>query len=358
MITFDRNTHAKAAIERIRPRLSERELTELNASVADWQPRPIPLGAAEGQSRPENSTIDDVVAALDKRNIEAFRNSLKTVSADSKAGDVPIIFLVVAAKDNDFLRVLLEAKPSLDVTLPNGMTLLHIAAGTGQVSIIESLIRAGASEAAAIQDKNGAWPFQLAEKMSHTAAALLLKAEADKQLEPFVKCLETLGYSAPGAFSDPVARHTATKVYQRCVYGGHDVNLVTGFIDRETLTFVRSSKCQTGYFRRLYTFEQNGQLRTLVDMYRKDVPVGSAAAAREDGLDKCRRVPGRKKCEVHPLPPGGCLAIAAPSQKGTAYHVSPVMFSKQEAAASALTLCGQTNCSILNAIGSADHCGP
>jgi hypothetical protein len=162
---------AKAAADRLRSQLPADHLSEIDSNVTSWKPKSLAMAAAL-ERKPD---VGDLLAALNNRDMQRFRAILSSgVSANSLDPDgVPIVFLAVAIKDVDFVRTLLNERADPNVTLANGMTPLHIAAGLGDMQIVLALIAKGASTAP--QDNNGVWSLDLAKrKQFEEVAAVLL----------------------------------------------------------------------------------------------------------------------------------------------------------------------------------------
>ncbi len=199
---------ARAAADRLRNQLPAGDLSEVDASVGGWQPRPLATAAAAEKKPNEPALVAgpkfrkkpdvvDLLAALDNRDIQTFLTVLSSGVSPSSLdpSGIPVIFLAVATKDVTFIHALLDLGADPNAKLPNGMTPLHIAAGLGSLEIVEILIaEARARGASAIsQDLNGVTPLDLAERKKFGDVAAFLRRETPSATAP-----QRLPLAAPG----------------------------------------------------------------------------------------------------------------------------------------------------------------
>ena len=83
----------------------------------------------------------------------------------------------VATNELDCLNLLIANGANVDAQNEFKSTALHCAALTGQASMIESLLKAGAD--ASIKDENGRTALDLAERGNHTECIKLMKNPPD-----------------------------------------------------------------------------------------------------------------------------------------------------------------------------------
>lgn len=127
---------------KLRAQLPPPNLVNIESTIDGWQPNSVVLKVPkEGRPGSEN-----LFAALDNRDIQAFRTALETSAEYARnavnPSGTPIIFLAIAVNDPDFVRALSSkaSGPDRNAELRNGMTPMHIAAGLGNRAIVEMLI--------------------------------------------------------------------------------------------------------------------------------------------------------------------------------------------------------------------------
>jgi len=131
----------------------------------------------------------------------------------------PVLLLAVTAGDPDVVRDLFDiAKPDRDLTLTNGMTGLHIAAGRNDSKMADLLLARGANPA--LEDRNGARPDQIAKEKGFSELSRKLEGQALARLKEFIGKMMQYGYVDKDEWIDPVVKRRALRMFQ---YGQKDL---------------------------------------------------------------------------------------------------------------------------------------
>jgi len=321
---------AKAAADRLRNQLPADHLSEVDASVASWQPKSLATAPAS-ERKPD---VGDLLAALNNRDIQRFRTVLSSgVSANSlDLSGVPAIFLAVAVKQIDFVKALLEQQADPNITLPNGMTPLHLAAGLGDIEIVRALLSKGSS--GALEDSSGASALDLADRMNFSEIAVVLRIAWYSDTRVLRDFLDQRGY-VDADFDDPVGRRTAVKMFQK----GRSGLEPTGNIDLKTLQAARDKSGVKTHYLVVYTF-MDSKNRFSYRSEDKTFLTSSSGAMSDIGqpvLEFCRPL-ALAHCRFQFVPSGGCLAVAKPKERGP-YKISRPNLTLKEASTDALAQC-------------------
>jgi len=336
---------ARMAADRLRSQIPAADSTNLELAIGSWRPKSFPAAAPNEK----DGNAGDLFSALEARDLEAFRAYLSQAINEGDLVDAkgtPAIFLAIATKQLEFIRAQLSRfdellppinreglDPNRNLTLSNGMTPLHIAAGLGQAEIVRMLISDHFSTA--VQDQDGAWPSDLAERKHFTGIANLLRAQQDIDTHDIKRILEDQGYIAPGGFANPVSRQLAVKMFQQGRFFLTRIGS-TGYLNFSTLKAAadESQNSPSIYFLAIARWKK-GNYFYYDGFKNKLFPKASDAVSA--GQEYCHTESGRG-CKVNVTPAGGCMGVAKPTEGGE-FTVSRAMLTENEASQDALAQC-------------------
>jgi hypothetical protein len=328
---------AKEDATRVFQRIPSEALGSLERAVYEWKPKPVTLDQAQQQPsepphHPKSGTIDDLISALNERNLSAFKEALAngaSPTATSHDG-TPILFLAVAIGQVEFVRALFDVErgPKVDANVSlkkSGMTALHLAAGQGNQEIVSALLVAGANPI--LEDGNGVRPVELARMRSHSFVASILDSKASTYFVPLLKTLEKHGYISSGQLDDRAAQRLAVKMFQN----GQTGLTASGRLDAATYGRIVNATAISYIY--AFRYEKDGKFWI---SHAQHGTFSEALNARQEAIGRCERG-GGKKCRFNFAPAGACIVTYRPPSGW--FFVSGIHLTADEAAGDARAQC-------------------
>lgn len=321
------NEASKADVARIASGLSPEEVSGLDEEVARWQPGPGPVNR---EAWPTDLAVPAAVSSIDSGDAESLLSAIEGGALPDAAPEgKPLIFRAVATGRNDLVEALLSRGARIDGMLGSGVTLLHVAAASGDMAVARTLVARGAP--AMIQDDNGATPGEVAARAGHHELASFLEEAFREEASAFEGYLVKRGYIDPGGLLDPVVRDRAVRMFQKGIpkqlIPSGRLNLQTRIAAREAAADDRPVN-----FIFVVRYESDESYHVL----RGRDASASVEQVRGRAQEVCSEKGGRK-CKFNYAPSGGCIAVAAPP--AGEFLVSTLQFDSEKAQEDALDLC-------------------
>jgi len=245
-------------------------------------------------------STNTLIGALDDLNLNDFEKALNEgVSANDLHDGVPVLLLVVATNQSQFVRALFEhSKSRVDpnVVLPNGSTALHLAAAAGNSDIIEVLIKYGANPT--LKNAHGVTADQIASTNHLDGTAKGLEQRAERRTRQFYSVLRKYGYFEYSNVSDVDAQRRALSLFDQ-----------ENSAHISPRAFERAENLRSLQYAYVYSFLKNGEYQ----FASGSGDFSGVIEAFETAKQGCAKQ-GGTECSIHVAPQGTCIALSKPKQ--------------------------------------------